>query len=220
MAGERKIRIIKDGPYLVSGGIPLLRMRVEGDDDGYPCNWVEVEQYPRKESYVLCRCGASKNKPYCDGSHKKSQFDGTETASRKQYLANAKEYKGPDLRLTDNKPLCVGAGFCERAGNIWNLTVNSDTPSYKSTAIKEAADCPSGRLVVWDVQGNPIEPEFEQSIAVTEDQDGVPGPLWVRGGVKIESADGSVYENRNRVTLCNCGKSKNKPLCDGTHVEE
>ena len=41
----------------------------------------------------------------------------------------------------------------------------------------------------------------------------------VRGGIQIESADGFKYEVRNRVTLCRCGKSQNKPFCDGTHAQ-
>jgi len=32
------------------------------------------------------------------------------------------------------------------------------------------------------------------------------------------SADGFVYEIRNRVTLCHCGYSGNKPFCDGSHM--
>ena len=43
------------------------------------------------------------------------------------------------------------------------------------------------------------------------------GPLWVLGGIAVESAGGEAYEVRNRVTLCRCGASKNKPFCDGTH---
>lgn len=43
------------------------------------------------------------------------------------------------------------------------------------------------------------------------------GPLWVRGGIPVESSDGATYEVRNRVTLCRCGRSSNKPFCDGTH---
>jgi CDGSH-type Zn-finger protein len=41
----------------------------------------------------------------------------------------------------------------------------------------------------------------------------------VRGGIAITSADGYTYEVRNRVTLCRCGHSKNKPFCDGTHSD-
>ena len=44
------------------------------------------------------------------------------------------------------------------------------------------------------------------------------GPLWVRGGVPVVSADGTPYEIRNRVTLCRCGASQNKPFCDGSHA--
>ena len=42
--------------------------------------------------------------------------------------------------------------------------------------------------------------------------------IWVKGGIRIEGADGRSYEIRNRVTLCRCGQSSNKPFCDGTHV--
>ena len=220
MAKNAKIMITKDGPYLVTGGIPLLRMIVETDSYGDPYTWREVERYPQRESYTLCRCGKSRNMPYCDGTHIMQRFKGTETASNERYLENVKEYLGPELKLTDKPELCVGAGFCDRDAGIWNLTVNSDMPGFKKIAIEEAANCPSGRLVVWDKQGNPIEPDYEPSIVVTEDEDGSPGSLWIRGEVEIESADGRIYEKRNRVTLCRCGKSQNKPLCDGSHFDK
>jgi len=75
-------------------------------------------------------------------------------------------------------------------------------------------------VCVWDRKtGKPIEPELPLSIGLIEDPaQGCSGPLWVRGGVQIESADGFKYEVRNRVTLCRCGQSQNKPFCDGTHA--
>lgn len=219
MADRSRIKVTENGPYIVTGGVPLLRMVIKVDDEGYPVEWREVGKYPLKETYALCRCGESKNKPYCDSSHVEKGFSGVETASRAPYLENARVFPGPELKLTDKKELCVGAGFCNRAGNIWNLTTNSDYPGFREIAIEEAANCPSGRLVVWDKQDNPIEPAYELSIVVTEDQDGEPGPLWVRGEVEIESVDGHVYEKRNRVTLCRCGKSKKNPLCDVSHLD-
>jgi CDGSH-type Zn-finger protein len=64
-----------------------------------------------------------------------------------------------------------------------------------------------------------MEPDFEPSMWVVKDtQAGKMGPLWVRGGIPIESADNQTYEVRNRVTLCRCGKSLNKPFCDGSHL--
>jgi hypothetical protein len=83
-----------------------------------------------------------------------------------------------------------------------------------------AANCHSGRLVIRDRQtGEPIEPTFEPSIGVVEEPGGEPGPLWVRGGIPVVSADGTPYEVRKRVTLCRCGRSGNKPFCDGRHLQ-
>ena len=216
---ESHIKVTKNGPYLVKGNTPLSKMVIETDEEGYPYRWLKIETYPLRESYTLCRCGKSKNIPYCDNTHKKIEFDGTETVGYARYIENVKIFEGPELKLTDNVPLCVGSGFCTRAGNIWNLTTHSDLYDYKDIAIQEAADCPSGRLVVWDKQENPIEPDFGPCIVITEDQYGVLGPIWVRGGIPVESADNIEYEIRNRVTLCKCGKSDNKPLCDGSHLE-
>lgn len=64
-----------------------------------------------------------------------------------------------------------------------------------------------------------IEPEFEPSIELIEDpQEKASGPIWLKGGIELEAADGTKYETRNRVTLCRCGKSHNKPFCDGSHI--
>jgi hypothetical protein len=43
------------------------------------------------------------------------------------------------------------------------------------------------------------------------------GPYLVKGKNTIVNTDGSVTENENDVYLCRCGKSANKPYCDGTH---
>jgi len=217
---KKIIKIIKNGPYLVSSKIPLLKLKIKTDEDGFPYEWVEEKKYPDQEEYALCRCGHSQNKPYYDGTHEKVGFVGTETTSKELYLAGAVKVEGPDLLLTDNYGLCDHAGFCNRAGGITENVMHSDSPEAKNRAIQIASNCNSGRFVVYNKEtGNPIEPDFEPSIAVTEEPDkGVSGPLWVRGGIQIESSDGTVYEIRNRATLCRCGKSSNKPYCDGTHI--
>jgi CDGSH-type Zn-finger protein len=55
---------------------------------------------------------------------------------------------------------------------------------------------------------------------IEDPQMGVSGPIWVRGGIPVEAVNGKAYEIRNRVTLCRCGKSSNKPFCDSSHYPE
>src|SRR5512136_313584 len=132
-----------------------------------------------------------------------------------------KVIQGPALTLSDNEHLCVHARFCMRAGGIWSLVAQSDDQEAKDTAIEEACNCPSGRLVIRDDEtGKAIEPVLEKSIVIIEyPARGEHGPLWVRGGIPVVSADGKPYMVRNRLTLCRCGKSRNKPFCDGSHVQ-
>jgi CDGSH-type Zn-finger protein len=147
MAGKTKIRITENGPYIVTGSIPLTRMTIETDSHDEAIRWREVERYPQRKSYALCRCGKSGNMPYCDGSHVVAKFDGTETAGSELYLENVKEYTGPELDLTDKRLLCSSARFCIRDAGIWNLVSHSDSPGFKEMATEEAVNCPSGRVV-------------------------------------------------------------------------
>jgi CDGSH-type Zn-finger protein len=214
------IRVEKDGPYMISGKVPLGREKIVADNEGNSLSWEKTAEIPLKENYSLCRCGKSKDKPYCDGAHIESKFNGTETAFNGEYESSADNIVGPDLILRDLPSLCSSARFCDRAGGIWDLTLQSNEPTAKKTAIQEGRNCPSGRLVVKDWRAkSTIEPDFEPSISLVEDPEaGVSGPIWVKGGIPVESAEGYVYEKRNRVTLCRCGKSFNKPFCNGTHI--
>jgi len=215
-----KIQIKKDGPYLVSGNLPLQKEIIIPNREGYPAKWKKGEKFPAQESYALCRCGHSKNKPFCTGTHSDAGFEGTETATRKKYLPQSKKIAGEGIVLTDVPRLCSLARFCHRAGGIWKLSYESKNPKSKKLAIQEACDCPSGRLVIWDQKTRkPIEPKLKPSISLVEDPKmQVSGPLWIKGGVPIISSDGKKYETRSRVTLCRCGASHNKPFCDGTHT--
>ncbi len=64
-----KITVSKNGPYIVTGGVPLIQEEICNDDEGYCRTWREVKKFPVQEQYALCRCGQSKNKPFCDGTH-------------------------------------------------------------------------------------------------------------------------------------------------------
>jgi CDGSH-type Zn-finger protein len=216
-----KVTITKNGPYIVSGKLPLAKEIIGVDKDGTPVEWEPGEKYPDKETYALCRCGESKHKPFCDGSHAKAGFDGTETASRDKFADQADVVAGKDIALLDAPDFCARARLCHQAGGIWGLVPKVDDEESRALAEKIAGQCPSGRLVIWDKQSEqPVEPLFEKSISLVEDPDaGVSGPIWLKGGVPLESADGRKYETRNRVTLCRCGQSGNKPFCDGSHID-
>jgi len=215
-----RIEITKDGPYLVSGDLPLSEQHIVTNAEGESLDYREGKKYPSQSQYALCRCGQSANKPFCDGSHKKAQFDGTETASHQPYLEQAETIEGPTMVLTDQENLCAFARFCDPKGRIWNLVKQTDSAEARKLVEYEAGHCPAGRLVVWDREtGKPIEPKFKPSLGLIEDTDKkVGGPIWVRGGIPVISADGKTYEIRNRMTLCRCGRSDNKPFCNGSHA--
>jgi CDGSH-type Zn-finger protein len=219
---KQKIQITKNGPYLVSGDIPLYRLIIECDGlTTTPKTWGTAEKLPTKKTYLLCRCGQSNKKPFCDGTHSRINFKGTEQ-TQEPYEQRAKQIDGPELTLKDAAILCASARFCHRGGDIWDQIPQSNNQTIKDNCIKNAFDCPSGRLVIFDKQTKGVlEPRLEPSIGVIEDPTlGIEGPLWIRGGIPIYSSDDKAYEIRNRVTLCRCGKSTNKPFCDSTHYPE
>ncbi|HNX40003.1 MAG TPA: (4Fe-4S)-binding protein [Methanothrix sp.] len=62
-SGKAQIKLMKNGPLLVEGGAALL------DSAG--------NVLAKEGTYALCRCGGSKKKPFCDGTHSKIGFDDT-----------------------------------------------------------------------------------------------------------------------------------------------
>ena len=217
---KRKITIAKNGPYLVSGDTPLTVEIITNNKEGYSWDWKQDKTFETKSEYALCRCGGSVNAPFCDGTHAKINFNGKETASKIPYEKQAEKMEGPTLVLHDQENLCAFARFCDPEGKIWALIENTDDPKIRDLVIREAMHCPSGRLTLHDTETRKeIEDKLAPSIGIIEDPPmKCSGPLWVRGGIPIESSDGTQYEKRNRVTLCRCGASGNKPFCDGSHA--
>jgi CDGSH-type Zn-finger protein len=167
---EARVAIAKDGPYLVSGNVPLSRQTIMTDEAGGSETWREDNKFPAQEAYALCRCGKSKMKPFCDGTHRQIKFDGTETASREPYLKQAELIEGPALALSDAEGLCAFGRFCDPHGQVWNQVARSDQPKIRATFLRQVNDCPAGRLVAWDkAAGKPLEPELPVSIGLIED---------------------------------------------------
>jgi CDGSH-type Zn-finger protein len=218
----KKITVSKNGPYIVSGSVPVAVQTIGVNSKGYSTEWVEGRAFASSPQYALCRCGQSKTKPFCDGTHSKVGFDGTETASRAPVAQQANVLDGPAMQLLDAEVLCAFARFCDPHGRVWNQVERTDDERIREQFIHQVGSCPAGRLIAVDKQtGGPVEPTFPHSIGVVEDPaQNCSGPLWVRGGIALIGADGQTYELRNRMALCRCGRSENKPFCNGAHAAD
>jgi CDGSH-type Zn-finger protein len=209
-----RIKIQENGSYLVTGG-PKLTTKIPVENaEGERIDWADGKDYPDKNTFSLCRCGHSKNKPYCDSSHREKDFDGTLTADRTPRADREKIYSGEGITMTDDESICAGFAYCDCFGSVWAEIEQTDNPAVKERLEKQISKCPSGRLQYFlNDNPEPIEIKYEPTIACIPD-----GPLWVLGKIPVEAPDGFVYEIRNRLLLCRCGHSGNKPFCDGTHV--
>jgi CDGSH-type Zn-finger protein len=221
----RRIIVEKNGPYIVKGGVPLVRKTQIVSEYGEPLTWQKTGEVEAGKTYLLCRCGHSKNKPFCDDSHLQVNFDGTEAAPTDTTLERRDIYAGGTrIVVKRDNALCMESGFCgNRLTNIRKMLKDSADPQVRAQIMAMIERCPSGSYSYSLEADTPnVEPDLPQQIAlITEitDDGRLEGPLWVTGNIPIERSDGQPFETRNRVTLCNCGESKIKPLCDGTHRE-
>lgn len=218
---KQGITILRDGPYAVTADVPLNTASIECDAQGDSERWARGETCETGEKpYALCRCGRSERKPFCDGTHGKIGFHGTETADRPAYAQSARRYRGKGIDLLDEESLCAVARFCDKGDTIWRAIAGTDSPEVREEVVREAANCPGGRLSVVTHDGERLEPDLPREISLVEDPSrNCRGPLWVKGGITVTGADGEQYETRNRVALCRCGESENMPYCDASHYE-
>ena len=213
---EPKITVRPHGPYLVRGDIPLVRKSQVETEYGEPYDWKREEVLESGETYRLCRCGQSNSKPFCDGTHTLVDFDGEETADTGPISSREKEFKGDKIVVKDDHSLCVHAGYCgTRFTNVWKMLEDSGDLEVRAKIVAMVEMCPSGTLTyALDDSSDVVELDLPKEVGVVAD-----GPLWVSGGITIERRDGKSLEVRNRMTLCRCGHSANKPFCDGAHKE-
>ena len=218
------IEIRECGPYAVHGEVPLVRKKRVTSDKGEALTWKTTEKLPTDEGYVLCRCGRSKTKPFCDGTHDRFDFDGSEAKAFAPISETQEIVEGDGIRMKIDNSYCVHAKYCfNKTSGIRKLMPNSGDASAKAQIMAMADRCPSGTFVyelIDDGELTEIEADLPREVAAITSDDlcETAGPLWVSGGIPIMKPDGTFLETRNRVTLCRCGQSKNKPFCDGTHA--
>jgi len=217
-----KIKITKNGPYIVDADVPIKDVSSVADkygDGGVSDYDVQGDVGELGTEKYICRCGHSKNKPFCDGQHMKVGFDGTETCSRRPFREEAALYRGKVYDVLVANGLCAVGRFCD-VGPGFGEALGGDDEEDIQNVIHAGCGCPGGRLVLLDKKtGRMIEPDFEKEIYLIKDvPEAFLGPVYLRGGIQVIGADGHEYEVRNRVTLCRCGESSNMPFCDASHL--
>jgi CDGSH-type Zn-finger protein len=216
----KRIVVLRDGPYLVYGDIPLVRKRkIVSEENNDSITWHKTETIETEETYALCRCGQSSSKPFCDGTHVRIGFNGTETADPRPTSERQHVLDGHGIVVRRDPSLCMHAAFCvgrvERIPAMLKGAADSDVRAHVTALIDR---CPSGSYTYSLKEDGPdIEADLPLAIAVTEEEGSLAGALWITGGIPVIRSDGQPFETRNRVTLCRCGHSENKPTCDGTH---
>ncbi len=203
------IRIARKGP--------LIAMNIEDVTD-----WLG-QPIPARPLTALCRCGGSKMKPYCDGSHARG-FDDAKDPAR---VADRRDiYVGQQVTIHDNRGTCQHSGLCtDRLATVFRLKAEpfaAPSGGRMDEIIRAVRDCPSGALS-YAVDGVEARADADYHgqraarIEVSKD-----GPYRVTGGVALLDADGeSVARNAGasseHYTLCRCGHAQNKPFCTGMH---
>jgi CDGSH-type Zn-finger protein len=219
----KRIVVTKDGPYVVHGGVRMACKTQVVSEHGEPLTWKTEEVADQPESYDLCRCGHSSYRPYCDTTHALIDFDGTETADTGLTADRRKTYPGgTGIIVRRDLPVCMDSGFCgNRITDVEEMVAHTDDTQVRAQVMAMIERCPSGSYTyALEEGGEDVEPDLPEQVAATTEitSDGpINGPLWVTGSIPVERSDGQPFETRPRVTLCCCGHSATKPLCDGTH---
>jgi CDGSH-type Zn-finger protein len=208
MPDKPKIACLSNGPYYLLNDttptpVPNLR-RASGE----ACVTVR--------GVALCRCGASKNKPFCDGSHGTIGFKDTKSADGSRDHRDT--YAGKRITIHDNRHICSHAGHCtDRLQSVFRLRqepwIDPDGASAREI-IAIVEQCPSGALS-YSIDGvEHRDRDRQPGVTVTDH-----GPYAVTGGIELLGVQFSEHASREHYTLCRCGASKNKPFCDGSHWE-
>lgn len=207
MSQMSKISPAEDGPLIVETP-PNLSGSVDVDMSGRP-------------KAALCRCGASANKPFCDGAHSKISFSSAPDRSRLRNtpLDYTGEVNGVPVTVSYTPVLCTHAAQCQaRAAAVFNPSQKPWIQPENGTLegiLDVIAACPSGALRV-SVGEHPTQHMTTGDVAIVVEKD---GPYHVTN-VPLEAEFNGAGASRAKYSLCRCGLSKNKPFCDGSHYDE
>ncbi|MBN1197064.1 MAG: CDGSH iron-sulfur domain-containing protein [Candidatus Aminicenantes bacterium] len=163
---------------------------------------------------VLCRCGRSRRKPYCDGSHVPAGINGNKSDNR--VPDRRIDYHGREITIHDNRGVCSHDRSCvlglprvfRKNHRPW-IDPDAANPEEIENVVRK---CPSGALSTSRHGVPAAEPQRPPAIRVAKN-----GPLEITGNIGLEDDLGSRPESREHYCLCRCGESRNQPFCDGSH---
>lgn len=200
-----KISLKPNGPIVLSAeGEPFPVLRSATGD----------EIRPEKTVY-LCRCGASGNKPYCDGSHAAVGYSDANRCDRDALLSA----EAPGITVHFNRSICSGAGECVR--NLPAVFVSGakewirPAEAAVDQVIATVRRCPSGALTYSRDGQTVTRDEPDVSVRIVGN-----GPYEITGPVEFDAPHWSRNASPTCFALCRCGKSSNAPFCDYSHGEQ
>lgn len=172
------------------------------------------------QGIALCRCGSSKNKPFCDGTHSLIGFISIVKNNKNLITSNKKSYPGKNITIHDNRRICSHAAECvKNLPLVFRLNqrpwIDSDQEKNIEKIIQTIKLCPSGALS-YSIHGNEYR-DYNVNPLVKVGKD---GPYQIRGGIELMSRESQLPNDASKehYSLCRCGASSNKPFCDGTHT--
>lgn len=195
-----RIEALKDGPLKVSGF-----EKVTDTDES---------ELHTGDPVLLCRCGRSARKPFCDGSHTRVGYRSHKLEGRVPDRMH--DYYGKEITIHDNRGVCSHAEHCvrdlpsvfDRETRPW---IHPDGAPADDIA-RTIERCPSGALSY--TRDGVVHKDLSREPAIRVDRC---GPYEVTGGPELVDPEGGKPESKEHYTLCRCGASKNKPFCDGEH---
>lgn len=155
----------------------------------------------------ICRCGESKNPPFCDGSHGKVGFVAEPPTENKKEI---RVWEGKTIRTFFNPNTCMHVFYCKPLKELRKRELEGDTEAAAEIA-RVVQSCPSGAL---SYESTEVEAPASTDGPDIDIRAG--GECRVQTAFEINATPGE-RQDMSRATLCRCGLSKNKPWCDGAH---